>query len=326
MDLGDTVDITNEQDSSSYSISIVADTVGSIKQLREFIESLSGNVSVVYTLTPGQALKSRPLTSSLWIIISEQADEVFTLLSQWSDAPVFVAEAMPSDADGLIYQQWYNRMQDKVQSELHALEPSQFVAPNTGESTQDDFRDIWVLAASLGGPEAVRVFLENLNPAVPAAFIYVQHIEENFSAMLPSVVGKHADIEVIFCEGSEQIKAGNVYVIPSGHYAQIDSEARIIPLPNKQWFKPYTPNINQVIDNVAEFFTNKMGVVMFSGMCDDGAQASLALKEQGIMLWAQDPTDCICSAMPEAVIEHGNVDFIGSSVALAEHMNMRYFP
>lgn len=318
--------LDNDVTELGYSVSVIADTLGSIQDIRDFIESLPVKISISYTLTPEQALKSRPLTSSLWIVISKQAADVCAALSQWTEAPILIAEEMPLKSEGLIYQQWYNRMKDKVQLELHNIEPVHFSAANVNARIKENFRDIWVLAASLGGPEAVRVFLENLNPAVPAAFIYVQHIEENFSAMLPSVVGNNADIDVIFCEGSESIQAGKVYVIPSGCYAQIDSQARIVLLPNKQWFKPYTPNINQVIDNVAEFFLDRMGVIMFSGMCDDGAQASLALKKQGMMLWAQQPDDCICSAMPEAVIDHCSVDFIGSSVALAEQMNMRYFP
>jgi chemosensory pili system protein ChpB (putative protein-glutamate methylesterase) len=293
-------------------------------QLRKLVDSLGQTVT--YALTPAQTLESKPLSPSLWIVVSEEAADVFDALSDWSESPIFLADEMPSEADGLLFRQWFQRLQLKLSQELECALPTQQTSAELLGKTRPSFRDVWVLAASLGGPEAVKVFLENINPRLPVAFVYAQHIEPNFDKMLPSVVGKNSQIEVTFCNSSDKLRPSCVSVFPSHTYAQVDSDGRVIFLPNKKWEQPYTPNINQVINNLAEFYSAQMGIIVFSGMCDDGASAALTLKAKGVPLWAQEPSECICSAMPEAVINSGKVDFIGTARDLARQLNAKYFP
>jgi chemosensory pili system protein ChpB (putative protein-glutamate methylesterase) len=115
--------------------------------------------------------------------------------------------------------------------------------------------------------------------------------------------------------------------MPAHNQVLINANGRVDYMLNTQWDKPYSPNINQVISNLAEHFQERMGVIVFSGMCDDGAKASLALKHSAnIPLWAQSPEECICSAMPEAVIDSGKVDYIATARSLAERLNQRFYP
>jgi len=113
-------------------------------------------------------------------------------------------------------------------------------------------------------------------------------------------------------------------VFPSHHYASVDDRGRMWVQEDKRWNEPYTPNIDQVIRNVADYYQDRMGIIIFSGMCDDGAVTSIDLKDQGVPLWAQNPEDCICSAMPEAVIKKNAVNYIGTAEELAKHLNNRY--
>jgi chemosensory pili system protein ChpB (putative protein-glutamate methylesterase) len=312
------------QVSQRHSIGLVADSSAAMMQLRKLVDMLGQTVT--YALTPEQTRESKPLSPSLWLVVSEDAADVFDALSDWSDSPIFLADEMPTEQDGLAYKQWHQRLLKKLAEELKCTLPERENPDEVVGKTKPSFRDVWVLAASLGGPEAVAVFLEYINPRLPVAFVYAQHIEPNFDKMLPTVVGKNADIEVSFCASSDKLRPSCVSVLPSHVYAQIDSEGRVIFLPNKKWLLPYTPNIDQVIENVAEFYQDQMGIIIFSGMCDDGAKASLALKDKGVELWAQEPSECICPAMPEAVINSGKVDFIAGAKALAERLNQKYFP
>jgi len=65
-------------------------------------------------------------------------------------------------------------------------------------------------------------------------------------------------------------------------------------------------------------------MVVFSGMGDDGALGSEHIREHGGEIWVQRPDRCIASAMPEAVLARGAVDYSGDVAALARRFNYRY--
>ncbi|MCK5880416.1 MAG: chemotaxis protein CheB [Sinobacterium sp.] len=309
----------------SYSIGLVADTPSAMMQLRNVVDELGQRVT--YALSPDQTLDSKPLNPSLWVVVSNDAADVFDALMEWSDSPVFIAEDMPKEEDGLVYQQWWSRMLTKLRNELKYAEPTTEISIERVGIVPESWKEVWVLASSLGGPEAVRVFLEHVRKDLPVAFLYAQHIEKNFDELLPTVVGKNTNLDVTFCGPSEKLRKGVVSVMPSHNQVLINHLGRVDYMLNTQWDKPYSPNINQVISNVGEHFDQRMGVIVFSGMCDDGAQSALALKDSSdIPLWAQTPEECICSAMPESVISSGKVDYIAGAKALAQKLNQRFFP
>lgn len=304
----------------SHTIGLVADSALVLMQLRTLVTDL--DQSVTYTLTPGQALESRPLRPSLWLVVSEDAADVFDALSEWSDSPIFLADDMPSE-ESSFFNTWRKNLSDKL---CKALDITPSVKGEVKiEIDPDAFRDVWVIAASLGGPEAVKVFLANINPELPVTFVYAQHIEPNFDQWLPDVLAKESQFDIQLGRQGMVLHKGTVVLFPANTLTQLDAGGRLHVIPGKEWQKPYTPNINQIIDNVADFYREKMGVIVFSGMCDDGASSAITLKKQGVPLWAQQPDECICSAMPEAVIDSGLVDYIGTAEALAKQLNQRYF-
>lgn len=305
-------------------LGLVTDSPAATLRLRSVLDPLE--TSIAYTLTADQVFDSQPLRPSLWVVVSEQAADVFDRLTEWSDVPVFLADDMPDEKNRVHFEQWKTRLCDKLQKNLNALqgrdEPALVI--NTDIQDRNAFKEVWVLAASLGGPEAVRVFLANIHPDLPVSFVYAQHIEENFDKLLPSVVGKKSRFKVSYGSDGDSLKRSSVVVYPSHALTQIDSRGRVHVMSDKTWTKPYTPNINQVIQNVADHYQQKMGVIIFSGMCDDGAAASLNLFSQGVPVWAQQPQDCICSAMPEAVISKNAVKYIGTALELARQLNNRH--
>lgn len=305
-------------------LGLVTDSPAATLRLRAVLGQLES--SVAFTLTADQVFDSQPLRPSLWVVVSEQAADVFDRLTEWSDVPVFLADDMPDEHNRVHFEQWKAGLCDKLQKNLNALKTADEPAAvkNTEIIDRHAFKEVWVLAASLGGPEAVRVFLANIHPDLPVAFVYAQHIEDNFDKLLPSVVGKKSRFKVSYGTDGDVLKRGSVVVYPSHAFTQMDGRGRVHVRSDKTWSKPYTPNINQVIENIGDHYRQKMGVIIFSGMCDDGAAASLALQDKGVPLWAQTPEDCICSAMPEAVISKNAVKFKGTALELARQLNNRH--
>lgn len=305
------------------SVGLVADDMAMLHRLRNILTTIHCDVS--HSFTAEQVLISPAVEVALWLVVSENAADVFDYLSDWGETPIFLADDMPSVVDEFAYKQWRQRLEEKLTKALsQELDGDTSVAVNQALSPEEEFDDVWVIAASLGGPEAVKIFLSELDAELPVAFIYAQHIEESFAQLLPDILNKQSHFDVSYGDNGCILKRGTVTVFPSHRVTQVDENGMLKVSLNNSWKAPYTPNLDEVIENVAKHYAKKMGVIVFSGMCDDSAQASLNVSKKGVPVWAQAPEDCICSSMPDAVIANKSVSYIGSSRALAQHMNQRY--
>lgn len=82
---------------AQQSVGVVADSATAMVQLRTLVNELGHTVT--YALTAEQALTSSPLYPMLWIVVSEKADDVFSVLSEWSDVPIFLGDDLPPEDD-----------------------------------------------------------------------------------------------------------------------------------------------------------------------------------------------------------------------------------
>jgi len=301
---------------------MITDTPAAMMQMRLLMDEIGQPVT--YALTASQVMEEKPYYPSLWVVISQDAADIFDVLSEWSDATVFLADDMPNQDDSIHFQQWKTSFSDKLCKMLDKVDLQSESSVKLTNNPAEGFEEVWVLAASLGGPEALRVFLSKIDPDLPVAFVYAQHIEQGFDKMLPKVLGKASQLPLVYGENGVRITKGVVTVFPSHEYTNIDRRGFFRKQAGVLWEKPYTPNINQILESVAHYYRRKMGVIIFSGTCDDGAAASISLRKSGVDVWAQLPEECICAAMPEAVISAGAANYIGTAEQLASELNKRY--
>lgn len=175
---------------------------------------------------------------------------------------------------------------------------------------------VWVLGASLGGPEAVKAFLDALPAGLPVAFVYAQHIDPRFEESLSKTIGRHAEYRLKnFCAG-EPLRCGEVLVAPIQHEFCFDSQSLPQTL-GTEWPGPYGPSIDQVIVNVSRHYGRRAGYILFSGMGNDGAEAIVGLSDPDVPVWVQTPATCANSSMPESAIATRRVNYIGDPYQLA---------
>ena len=68
------------------------------------------------------------------------------------------------------------------------------------------------------------------------------------------------------------------------------------------------------------------GVIIFSGMGNDGAAALPVFAAAGGRVWAQSPASAVCPAMPQAAIDTGLVQQTADPAALASALAALYIP
>lgn len=178
---------------------------------------------------------------------------------------------------------------------------------------------VFVLGASIGGPEAVRDFLGALPAGFPVLFILVQHMGAEFLELMSAQLAKAIVLTVRSPTHGERAGQGEILIVPTTHRLQVDTEGvvTLAQLPEKT---PYSPSIDLVLRDVADKFGGKAGAIVFSGMAHDAIEGSTYLKSKGGVIWAQDPDTCVISSMVDGAREAGVVSFIGSPKQLAEKM------
>ena len=278
-----------------------------------------------------------------WVVIlidEDRWDEAVNTLIDHARAPVLFGLSAAPDKQSRDYAKWERRLLSKLvellgePDTLAEKSASISVLPaNAQANTEklplpphiqpakptDQVERVVILAASLGGPSAVKAFLDRLPAGLPAAFIYAQHIDQNAANVLIRVLGRHAAMTLHTARAGENPRNGEIIIVPVEHEISFDSDGRII-FHQHEWPGPYGPSIDQVMLNVANCYGPKTCVILFSGMGNDGSIAGPLLKASGSSVWSQTSESCASSSMPDSVAATGCVNFRGTPAQLAEKL------
>ncbi|MEO8011218.1 MAG: chemotaxis protein CheB [Dokdonella sp.] len=181
-------------------------------------------------------------------------------------------------------------------------------------------RKVWVLGASIGGPEAVREFLAQIPKDYPALFVLAQHMGAEFMDLMAQQLVKSSKLTVRTPSHGERVAHGDIVIVPTTHRLRVDAEGVIVLEPLGESAGSNVPSIDQVLHDVADRFGAKAGVIVFSGMAEDAAHGSRYLAGKGGKVYVQDPRTCVISSMVDGVLETGVVSFTGSPHELAERL------
>ncbi|MEW6353377.1 MAG: chemotaxis protein CheB [Pseudomonadota bacterium] len=179
---------------------------------------------------------------------------------------------------------------------------------------------VWVLGASIGGPQALKAFLSAVTAELPVAFIVAQHIGAGFAELLAEQLGSIASFKVFTAQSGHVLRHGQVVLAPVDQQLAISAQGKIELRPVVDDGGLYRPSIDAVMFEVAARYGARAGAVMFSGMGDDGLKGCLAIAEQGGVVWAQDAASCMISSMPDNARKAGCVSYSGTPRALAEQL------
>ncbi len=183
--------------------------------------------------------------------------------------------------------------------------------------------NVWVLGASLGGPQAVRQFLIAIREDLPVAFILAQHIGENHISLLAEQLDRISQFKVFPGYNGHMIRHHEVILAPAGKNLKITDDG-YISLSDQEDNAIYSPCINDVMTTVAKRYGNLAGTIVFSGMGDDGAIGCQSVAENGGIVWAQDVDSCVISSMPDQARKTNNVTFSANPRRLADELYKYY--
>ncbi|WP_375740937.1 chemotaxis protein CheB [Pseudomonas boanensis] len=330
---------------TSARIAVLADTS---LQRHVLQQALVGNGYQVVLNSDPARLDEEALDNcdaELWLVDLAQSEDsplVDSLLERTS-VPVLFGEGHAPERHSEHYPRWERRLFGKLKQLVgdpavavgpsletlmaDAQRPARLELPqalaNTPLVAGAPAREVWLLAASLGGPEAVKAFLDALPGGLPVGFLYAQHIDPAFESVLPQAVGRHSQWHVNPVRPGEPVRCGEVIVVPISRELAFADDGRIL-VSEQPWPEPYSPSIDQAMLNLAQHFGAHCGVIAFSGMGSDGSAAAAYVRRQGGLIWTQSADSCACSSMPDSLREGGYSSLSGAprelAAALVNHL------
>jgi len=180
-------------------------------------------------------------------------------------------------------------------------------------------RKIWVLGASIGGPQALKLFLARLPKDLPVCFILAQHIGVGFVSLLAEQLGRVTSLKVTTPEDGMIMEKGHLVVAPVDQRINF-SERGIVSMEAISHRSIYSPSIDDVMTVVAQHYGADANAIIFSGMGNDGTAGSKIIADKGGMVWAQEPESCVISSMADSVRYENLVSANGTPEELADKL------
>ncbi|QID18840.1 PAS domain S-box protein [Nitrogeniibacter mangrovi] len=180
------------------------------------------------------------------------------------------------------------------------------------------------IGASAGGLQALRPIVRALEPSGDKAFVVAQHHAPEVASPLAELLAGTSRLPVITLSGDEPVEADHIYVVPPGHDVELVGGRLVLCPPDPQAI--VTPSIDRFFLSLAGIGDRRVIAVVLSGAGRDGAAGASAVSRAGGVVMAQLPEEALQPGMPEAAIDTGCVDHIGTTEEIAAWCNERGAP
>lgn len=180
------------------------------------------------------------------------------------------------------------------------------VAPMAIEGRTPPPFPVLAIAASTGGPEAVREVARSLGDIGRTAAFLVVHgpawMLETFAARLQ----KETPLQVRLAEDHMPIEPGKLYLAP-GEWHMVVDDSYLVRL-NKDAPENYMrPAADPLFRSIAKVFHSAAVGLILTGMGRDGTLGASELAGAGGAVLAQDPRTAVAPSMPQTAINAGVV-------------------
>ena len=166
--------------------------------------------------------------------------------------------------------------------------------------TTSNARDIVVVAASLGGLQALRKILSSLPPDLPASVFIVMHIGA-WPSRFPRFFRLTVRCRSRMHATASPSRRATVYVAPPDRHMLTRNGVIVLSTGPKENFT--RPAADPLFRSAAvEYGPRAIGVIL-TGKVDDGAAGLKAVDACGGFTIVQDPSSCVAPDMPKAALQ-----------------------
>lgn len=164
------------------------------------------------------------------------------------------------------------------------------------------------IAASTGGPQALRTLLEALKGQFLDIPVFItQHMPPVFTALLAEHLSKAADRPCHECKDSQRAQPGHIYLAPGDfHMLAVNHDGTVILRLDQHPPENFCrPSADPMFRSLSAVYGESLLVLVLTGMGSDGLYGAQTAATAGSMVIAQDEATSVVWGMPRAVTEAG---------------------
>lgn len=182
---------------------------------------------------------------------------------------------------------------------------------------QKKFRLVGI-GASAGGLKAINAFFDHIPDKLGMSYVVVQHLSPNFKSMMDELLTRHTNMPIKVITGATPIQPDHIYLISSN--SNIVVEDGIIR--QKKRDTEAIPNlpIDLFFHSLGKSFKEKSIGIILSGTGTDGSRGIKTIKENGGLVFVQDPELAQFDGMPNSSIAMNIADDVLSAKDIAMKM------
>jgi two-component system chemotaxis response regulator CheB len=167
--------------------------------------------------------------------------------------------------------------------------------------------ELIAMAASTGGPPALRRVLMDLPRTLPVPIVLVQHIARDFTAGFAEWLGGSCQLPVTIARHGEQLANGVVYVAPDNAHLGVTADGRA-QLAHGPPIAGFRPSATHLFESAGHAYGPRMIAVVLTGMGSDGAAGLEAARRAGAYVIGQNEETSVVYGMAAEAMRRGAVD------------------
>ncbi len=181
-------------------------------------------------------------------------------------------------------------------------------SPASAASSRKVRLETLVVAASTGGPPALREMVAGLGPNWRTPILIAQHMPQGFTRALAQMIARVTPMTVKEGEHGEPITDGVIYIAPGGSHMIVERGRDGKPTvqlhqgPEVNWCRPAA---DPLFFSAAEVWGGATAGVILTGMGHDGREGARALVARGAQIIVQDEASSVVWGMPGSVVLAG---------------------
>ncbi len=307
--------MTDDKNSQAKQINVIA-VAESSQQRQAFADTIHSCGLNLLDCSSKEALQQKgiPRQLDLLLIDTLYEQDLIEMVEESQIGRILVGFCQaPYSNDRTNYKKWQRKLKRKL---AKILDMPELIDKKIYEKTTKDWSHVVFLGASMGGPSAVKDFLDNLSPELPICLLLAHHYENNRIHTLPQILTRQNDWKCKVINSTQSLQVGKCLIAPVEQKIVSNSYGRIF-LTQDIWQGGYRPSIDQIMLNASDVYSDSLINIIFSGMADDGSAYLQQIAHNGSQIWAQEPSSCISANQPQAVIDSGFCKFIGTPQQLA---------
>lgn len=166
---------------------------------------------------------------------------------------------------------------------------------------------IVVIAASTGGPQALRVVLSQMTSEFPVPVVVVQHISAGFTDGLADWLQRTVQIPLQIARNDVSLRPGMVYIAPEGMHCSVNVDRRI-ELIDRPPLGGFRPSATVLFESASRAYGDSVIAVILTGMGADGVEGLRSIRQMHGVVLGQDEASSVVFGMPKAAWDAGVVD------------------